>query len=87
MTISKNNSHMETNKFTTWCKNHAKLVGSLITAIAAIIVALLTASCGSTTRATIHNRASGTSTEVRITTNNPTSVSVSPTTEITAKSK
>lgn len=78
---------METNKFTTWCKNHAKLVGSLITAIAAIIVALLTASCGSIARATIHNRASGTSTEVRITTNNPTSVSVSPTTEITPKSK
>lgn len=78
---------MGTNKFTTWCKNHAKLVGSLITAIAAIIVALLTASCGSTTRATIHNRASGTSTEVRITTNNPTSVSVSPTTSITPKSK
>lgn len=74
---------METNKFTTWCKNHAKLVGSLITAIAAIIVALLTASCGSTTRATIRNCASGTSTEVRITTNNPTSVSVSPTTDVT----
>lgn len=77
---------METNKFITWCKNHAKLVGSLITAIAAIIVALLTASCGSTARATIHNLASGTSTEVRITTNNPTSVSVSPATEITPKS-
>ena len=79
---------METNKFTTWCKNHAKLVGSLITAIAAIIVALLTASCGSTTRAIIHNRAAGTSTEVRITTNNPTSLTVSPTTDVTlSKSK
>ena len=74
---------METNKFTTWCKNHAKLVGSLVTAIAAIIVALLTASCGSTTRAIIHNRAAGTSTEVRITTNNPTSLTVSPTTDVT----
>lgn len=34
-------------------------------------------SCG-TTRAVVHNGASGTTTEIKITTNNPTSVSASP---------
>lgn len=70
------------NKFIEWCKNHSKLVASLVTAIAAIVVALLTASCGSTTRALVRNNAEGTTTEVKITTNNPTSVSVSPETNV-----
>ena len=76
---------MKTNAFTEWCKNHSKLVASLVTAVAAVVVALLTASCGSTTRATVRNNAAGTSTEVKITTNDPTSVSVSPTTDINPK--
>lgn len=76
---------MKSNAFTEWCKNHSKLVGSLVTAIAAIVIALLTVSCGSTTRAVVRNNATGTSTEVKITTNNPTSVSVSPTTDINPK--
>lgn len=75
------------NKFIEWCKAHSKLVASLVTAIAAIVVALLTASCGSTARATIYNRADGTSTEVKITTNNPTSVNVSPSTDLNYNSK
>lgn len=65
-------------KFLVWCKNHSKLVGSLITAVAAIVVAVLTCSCGSVARASIQNRATGTTTEVRITTSNPTTISASP---------
>lgn len=87
MIFIKNVNVMKTNAFIEWCKNHSKLVGSLVTAIAAIVVALLTASCGSTTRAMVRNNATGTTTEVKITTNNPTSVSVSPSTDINPKSK
>lgn len=57
----------------------------------AVVLALLAAlalffsmtftSCG-TTRAVVHNGASGTSTEIRITTNNPTSVTASPNVEL-----
>lgn len=67
---------METkNKFTEWCKSHSKLVAALVTAIAAIVTAVLTSSCGSVARATISNRAEGTTTEVKITTSNPTTIS------------
>lgn len=67
---------METkNEFMEWCKSHSKLVAALVTAIAAIVTAVLTSSCGSVARATIHNRAEGTTTEVKITTSNPTTIS------------
>lgn len=67
---------METKStFLDWCKNHSKLIASLVTAIAAIIIALLTSSCGSVARASITNRAEGTTTEVKITTSNPTTIS------------
>lgn len=42
-----------------------------------LIVSMSFISCG-VTRAVVHNGASGTSTEIRITTNNPTSVTASP---------
>lgn len=38
-------------------------------------------SCG-VTRATVHNGAAGTTTEIKITTNNPTSVDVKPNTNL-----
>ena len=46
-------------------------------AIALAASAIGLTSCG-TTRAVVHNGASGTTTEIRITTNNPTSVTASP---------
>ena len=48
---------------------------SLFIALAASVIGLT--SCG-TTRAVVHNGATGTSTEIRITTNNPTTVTASP---------
>lgn len=64
-------------KILNWCKTHPKLITSLLSAIGAIIVALLTCSCG-VTRASVRNLAEGTTTEIKITTSNPTSVSASP---------
>lgn len=42
-----------------------------------LIFSMSFVSCG-TTRAVVHNGANGTSTEIKITTNNPTSVTASP---------
>lgn len=53
---------------------------ALIAALA-LIFSMSFASCG-TTRAVVHNGATGTSTEIRITTNNPTSVTASPNVEL-----
>lgn len=72
-------------KFLIWCKEHPKLVASLLTSVGAIILALLTCSCG-ITRASVRNLAEGTTTEIKITTSNPTSVSASPNVELTPKS-
>lgn len=52
----------------------------LIVALTFIASMSLTA-CG-TTRAVVHNGATGTSTEIKITTNNPTSVTASPNVEL-----
>lgn len=46
-----------------------------------LIASMAVTSCG-TTRAVVHNGASGTSTEIKITTNNPTSVTASPNVEL-----
>lgn len=52
------------------------IVLALISAFV-LIVSMSVSSCG-TTRAVVHNGAHGTSTDIRITTNNPTSVTASP---------
>ncbi len=46
---------------------------------------MLLSSCGSTVRATIANKAEGVSTTVSITTTNPTSISVTPDTDLNYK--
>lgn len=46
---------------------------------------MLLSSCGSTVKATIANRAEGVSTTVSITTSNPTSVTVTPDTDVNYK--
>lgn len=49
----------------------------VILALIGAVVAYCMTSCG-VTRAVVHNGASGTSTEIKITTNNPTTVTASP---------
>lgn len=56
------------------------IVGKILSIIAIVIclvVCLFFSSCG-TTRAVVHNGATGTTTEIKITTNNPTSVTATP---------
>lgn len=57
------------------------IIAALVAAIMSICLSLTVSSCG-LTRAVVHNGASGTSTEIRITTNNPTSVTASPNVEL-----
>lgn len=56
------------------------VVLALLAALA-LIASMSLSACG-TTRAVVHNGATGTSTEIRITTNNPTSVTASPNVEL-----
>lgn len=70
-------------KFWSWIKTlPAWLRAIVIFLIAALafIATLTFTSCG-TTRAVVHNGATGTATEIRITTNNPTSVTATPNVE------
>lgn len=57
------------------------VVGKIFSIVAIIIILVValffTSSCG-TTRAVVKNGATGTTTEIKITTNNPTSVEASP---------
>lgn len=53
------------------------LIASLV-----LIVSMSMSACG-TTRAVVHNGAHGTSTEIKITTNNPTSVTTTPNVSLT----
>lgn len=53
--------------------------------LAALAIVVLLSSCGSTVRATISNKAEGVSTTVSITTSNPTSVTVTPDTDVNYK--
>lgn len=62
-----------------WCKISLPLL------LAALLIVVLLSSCGSTVRATISNKAEGVSTTVSITTSNPTSVTVSPDTDVNYK--
>lgn len=50
---------------------------SILAIILLLVVSLFFSSCG-TTRAVVHNGAHGTSTEIKITTNNPTTVTATP---------
>lgn len=59
-----------------------ELLRSVVAALVAAITAFFSTSCGSTTRAVIHNRAEGTETAVSITTNNPSTINVDPNTTI-----
>lgn len=62
-----------------WCKICLPLL------LAALAIVVLLSSCGSTVRATISNKAEGVSTTVSITTSNPTSVTVTPDTDVNYK--
>lgn len=55
--------------------------------LAALIVVLLLTSCGSTVRATVTNRAEGVTTTLSVTTNNPSSVTVNPDTDVKLNKK
>ncbi len=63
-------------------KSHKKAFATFSTAVLAALAALITAvcssGCGSTVRTTVRNNADSTTTDVRITTSNPTSVHVNP---------
>lgn len=54
----------------------------LIIAALALIASMNLSACG-VTRAIVHNGAKGTSTEIKITTNNPTTVSTTPNVTVT----
>lgn len=64
-----------------------ELFRAVLAAIVAFATAMLTSSCGSTTRAVVQNRADSTTTSVTITTNNPTSWTVSPDVELNPSNK
>lgn len=71
-------------KFFNWLQTFPLWIRAVILAFLAAIsflVSMSFTSCG-TTRAVVHNGASGTSTEIKITTNNPTSVTASPNVEL-----
>lgn len=67
----------------TWMRSAPVWVKILLPLLVAIIAALyLLTSCGSTVRATVTNRAEGVTTTVSVTTNNPSSVTVNPDTDV-----
>lgn len=56
------------------------MVGKILTILIIVMASIILfffSSCG-TTRAVVHNGAHGTSTEIKITTNNPTTVTATP---------
>lgn len=78
---------MEIKDFTqtilTWLQSApawAKISFTLI--LAALAIVILLASCGSTVRATVTNRAEGVTTTLSVTTNNPSTVNVNPNTDL-----
>lgn len=71
---------MDFNSFWTWFKSKPiwlRAVISVLLAALAVFGSLCITSCG-LTRATVTNRADGTTTSISITTSNPTSVNASP---------
>lgn len=67
-------------KFISWLKSLPVWLRAVVLALVAglLLIASISFSACGLTRAVVHNGANGTSTEIRITTNNPTSVSASP---------
>lgn len=66
--------------FISWLKTlpvWLRSIALLAIAALALVASMSLSACG-TTRAVVHNGAHGTSTEIKITTNNPTSLDVSP---------
>lgn len=55
-----------------------ELSKALASAILGFLTALLTASCGSTTKATVKHASSSSVTSITITTNNPSNIEVNP---------
>lgn len=61
------------------------VVSVLLSLLCAVSIFLSLTSCGAVTRATVRNTADGTSTSVTISTNNPTTWTVTPDVEINPK--
>lgn len=61
------------------------VVSVLLSLLCAVSIFLSLTSCGAVTRATVRNTADGTSTSVTISTNNPTSWTVSPDVDLNSK--
>lgn len=55
-----------------------ELIKAIALALIGFATALLTASCGSTTKATVRNTADSSVTKITITTNNPSNIEVKP---------
>lgn len=71
---------MDTKTFLSWLKTlpiWLRAIVLLCVAVIVLIASMSLSACG-TTRAIVKNGADGTSTEIRITTNNPTSVQTTP---------
>lgn len=64
-----------------WCRICLPLL------LAALLIVVLLSSCGSTVRATVTNRAEGVTTTLSVTTNNPSSVTVNPDTDVKLNNK
>lgn len=61
------------------------VAAALLFVLISLFVLLSILSCGAITRATVRNTADGTSTTVTISTNNPTSMTVSPDVDLNTK--
>lgn len=69
-------------KLLSWLKTYPIWVRSCILLLISALLVLMTLTACGVTRATVHNGATGTTTEIKITTNNPTSVDVAPNTSL-----
>lgn len=71
---------MDIKTFYSWLKTLPVWLRAIVLALlsALVLIASMNISACGTTRATVKNGATGTSTEIRITTNNPTSVQTTP---------
>lgn len=69
-------------KLLSWLKTYPIWVRSCILLLICALLVLMTLTACGVTRATVHNGATGTTTEIKITTNNPTSVDVAPNTSL-----
>lgn len=69
-------------KLLSWLKTYPIWVRSCILLLICALLVLMTLTACGVTRATVHNGATGTTTAIKITTNNPTSVDVAPNTSL-----